>query len=123
MADIEIKAAEEIHVSEEIKVTRSSGNVFADLGLPDADEALAKADLAYTINKTIKARGLTQEEAARILEIDQPNVSRLSRGRLSGFSLDRLFHLLTLLDLNVEVNVTKKSEDQAHGRVMVRAVA
>jgi len=106
---------------EEIKVTRSSGNVFEDMGLLDADEALAKAKVAYTVNRAIKERGLTQIETAAVLGIDQPNVSRLMRGRLAGFSLERLFHFLTLLDLNVEVNVTRKAENQARGIVSVHA--
>lgn len=105
---------------EGIKVTRSSGNVFEDMGLPDADEALAKAKVAYMVNSAIKERGRTQIEAAAVLGIDQPNVSRLMRGRLAGFSLERLFHFLTLLDLNVEVNVTRKAEDQPRGTVLVR---
>jgi predicted XRE-type DNA-binding protein len=104
---------------DEIAVTRSSGNVFEDLGLPNPDERLAKAQIAYLINTTIKERQLTQEEAAAVLGIDQPNVSRLARGRLAGFSLERLFHFLTLLDLNVEVNVTRKAENQARGVVLV----
>ena len=104
---------------DEIAVTRGSGNVFEDLGLPNADERLAKAQIAHLINSAIRERGLTQGEAARILGIDQPNVSRLIRGRLAGFSLDRLFHFLTRLDLNVEVTVTRKSERQAHGTILV----
>jgi predicted XRE-type DNA-binding protein len=102
---------------DEMEVTAGSGNVFEDMGLPDADEALAKAKIAYTINTAIRERGLTQVEAARVLRIDQPNVSRLMRGRLSGFSLERLFHFLTLLDLDVEVSVTRKAKER--GRVLV----
>ena len=87
------------------------------MGLPDADEALAKAKIAYMVNSAIREQGLTQVEAARVLRIDQPNVSRLMRGRLSGFSLERLFHFLTLLDLDVEVRVTRKAKER--GRLLV----
>ena len=62
-------------MSEDIKVTRSSGNIFADLGLPDADHLLAKADLAIEISSIIEDRGLTQAEAAEIMGVDQPKVS------------------------------------------------
>jgi predicted XRE-type DNA-binding protein len=67
-----------------------SGNVFADLGLPDPEEAIVKAGLAREIAETIERRGLTQEEAARIAGSDQPKMSDISRGRLAGFSSDRL---------------------------------
>lgn len=74
-----------------------SGNVFADLGLPDAEEALAKARLAQEIVETIERKGLSQSEAAEMMGLDQPKVSALVRGRLSGFSTDRLFRCLILL--------------------------
>ena len=67
-----------------------SGNVFADLGLPDPQEALAKAGLTQAIADTIERRGLTQEEAAKIMGLDPPKVSAIVRGRLTGFTQDRL---------------------------------
>ena len=84
-------------MSEDIKITRSSGNVFADLGLPDADHLLAKADLAIEISSIIEDRGLTQAEAAEIMGVDQPKVSALVRGRLDGFSMERLYRFLIAL--------------------------
>jgi len=78
-----------------------SGNVFADIGLPRPEERLAKADLAIRIAETIRGRRLTQNRAARILKIDQPKVSRLLHGRLSGFSTERLMHFLTLLGVDI----------------------
>ncbi len=104
---------------DEIKVTPSSGNVFEDMGLPDADERLAKAQVAYLISSIIKERGLTQTEAARILGTEQARISSLMRGRLTGFTLDRLFNFLTKLDRNIEVKVTRKPAGQPHGRVFV----
>jgi len=68
----------------------SSGNVFADLGLPNPEEALAKAELAHKIALLIQNKGLTQVQTAKLLGVDQPKVSALLRGRLSGFSLERL---------------------------------
>ncbi len=108
---------------EEMKVTRSSGNVFADMGLPDADDALAKAKVAYVINSVIKRRKLTQVKAGEILGLDQANVSRLMCGRLNGFTLDRLFRLLNALDIDVEVTFKEKPATRPHGAVMVHAVA
>ena len=107
----------------EMAVTRSSGNVFEDLGFEDADEMALKSDIAYVISTIIENRGLTQAQAARILGINQPKVSALVRGRLSGFSIDRLFRFLTALDRNVEVSVTPKPEAQPHGQMKLRAIA
>jgi predicted XRE-type DNA-binding protein len=78
-------------MSEEIKVQSSSGNVFADLGLANADELLIKAELVRQISNSIDAKDLTQTEAAKLLGIDQPKVSALLNGKLSGFSTERLF--------------------------------
>jgi predicted XRE-type DNA-binding protein len=109
--------------SDEIQITESSGNVFEDLGLPDAHEELAKADVAILIYNAIKERDLSQRQAAKLLGIDQADISRLMSGRLSGFTLDRLFRLLNALDLDVEVTVRKKRERQGPGVLLVRAVA
>ena len=83
------------------------GNVFADLGLTNPEERLAKADLAIRIGEAIRARHLTQTRAAHILKIDQPKISRLLRGQLSGFSTERLMHFLTLLGRDVEITVKR----------------
>ncbi|ARM34986.1 XRE family transcriptional regulator [Legionella longbeachae] len=91
--------------SDELKMTRSSGNVFQDLGIPNAEEHLLKADFAMLINRIIKEKDLSQENAAKILGIDQPKVSNLSRGQLSGFSIDRLIRFLILLNQDIEINV------------------
>ncbi|MBI4491686.1 MAG: XRE family transcriptional regulator [Chloroflexi bacterium] len=106
---------------EKIEVTESSGNVFEDLGLPDAEEHLAKADIGMLIYDAIRERGLSQRQAARVLGLDQANISRLMNGRLSGFSLDRLFRFLNALDMDVEVTVRKKPERASHGILRVRA--
>jgi predicted XRE-type DNA-binding protein len=95
-----------------------SGNVFADLGHPRPAEARAKAELARTIRMLIAKRGLTQAAAADVLEIDQPKVSALTRGRLAGFSLDRLVRFLVLLGSDVEIVV--KPRARATGRARVR---
>ena len=108
-------------MSARIKVTRSSGNVFADLGRPQPEEALAKARLAYEIEQSIRKRGLTQAEAAKILGIDQPKVSALRNGRLSGFSVERLIRFLNAMNRDVEIVVSAKPRSRRRGRLLVRA--
>ncbi len=110
-------------MSDETKVTQSSGNVFADLGLPNADEELAKADLAFEISRVIEERGLTQVEAAEIMGVDQPKVSALVRYRLNGFSMERLYRFLNALGRDVEIVVSPKpkSREQATLRVTRRS--
>ena len=75
----------------------SSGNIFEDLGAAHPEERLAKAELAYQINSLIEERELTQKQAAQLLGIDQPKISSLRTGKLSGFSLERLFRFLNIL--------------------------
>jgi predicted XRE-type DNA-binding protein len=88
-------------------ITASSGNVFADLGLPRADERLAKAQLAHEICLMITAEKLTQTQAARRLGLDQPKVSALMRGRLVGFSAERLMRFLILLGRDVDIVIRR----------------
>ena len=92
----------------EIQYSEGSKNIYEDLGFADADERLAKAELAIRINDIIEKRKLKQVEAAKILEINQPKVSALSCGRLSGFSMERLIHFLNLLNQDVEIVVKPK---------------
>ncbi len=96
--------------------TVSSGNVFADLGLPNPEEALAKAELAHKIAGLIEDKGLTQVQAAKLLGVDQPKVSALIRGRLSGFSLERLMRFLLLLgqDIKITVQASPRSRARVH---------
>jgi predicted XRE-type DNA-binding protein len=88
----------------------SSGNVFKDMGLPNSEERLAKAKLAAIINRIIEEKGLSQKEAAKLLGINQPKISAIRNGRLNGFSIERLFHFLELLDQHIEITITHKSK-------------
>src|SRR5271163_346337 len=88
---------------EPIAIEESSGNVFADLGLENPAELLAKAELVQRISDIIAERKLTQVRAAKLLGIDQPKVSALLRGKLGGFSTDRLFRFLNALGSDVEI--------------------
>ena len=103
----------------DIPVTESSGNVFADMGLPEAEEELTKAQLASHIRQVIKRQRLTQVAAAAVMGIDQPKVSALLNGRLSNFSSERLMRLLTALGQDVDITVRAKPRDRAHGRIRV----
>jgi predicted XRE-type DNA-binding protein len=89
--------------------TPSSGNVFADLNLPEADDLLAKAELAAKVIAEIQKRRMTQTQAAAILGIDQPKISALKQGKLSGFSIERLMRFLLLLGRDIEITVKRKS--------------
>ena len=84
-------------------VVESSGNVFADLGFKNPEELLAKAELVQRVCDIIADRKLTQVRAAKILGIDQPKISALMRGKLDGFSTDRLLRFLNALGSDVEI--------------------
>jgi predicted XRE-type DNA-binding protein len=106
-------------MNESMKVHQGSGNVFADLGLPNADELLIKAELAHQISELIEARQLTQIAAAELLGIDQPKVSALVRGKLSGFSIERLFRFLNALGSNVEIRIVPTSQSNIPAQTQV----
>jgi predicted XRE-type DNA-binding protein len=103
---------------EPIEVFESSGNVFADLGLPDPEERLAKAMLSIVIERAIEARGLTQAQAAKLLGTTQPKLSAAIRGQLSKFSLDRLFRFLNALGMSVRIDVHAAPDEEA-GHLLV----
>ncbi len=108
-------------MQQKIPVTRSSGNVFADLGLPNPEERLAKAQLALEISRILKQRKLTQQAAAKLMGIDQPKVSHLLHGRLAGFSTERLLGFLTALGRDVEIVVRTPPRRRRQGRLRVVA--
>ena len=92
----------------EIPVERSSGNVFEDIGLAESAQLLVKSEIAARIAVIIEKRGLTQAKAAEILGMDQPSVSDLVRGRLRGFSSDRLFRFLNALGQDVKIVIVPR---------------
>jgi predicted XRE-type DNA-binding protein len=104
----------------QVAVHASSGSVFKDLKLSDADEFLAKSQLAVRIHKIIKSRRLTQAAAGKLLGINQPRVSALLNGRLDGFSTDRLFRFLTALGCDVRISVSRP-HPRSPGQVEVMA--
>lgn len=104
-----------------IAVTRGSGNVFADIGLSNPQERLAKARLASRINDVICERDFTQQQAAAMMGVDQPKVSHLLRGRLGGFSTQRLIDFLNALGQDVEIVVRTSPPSRKRGRLHVAA--
>jgi len=89
---------------QEPMTTLGSGNVFEDLGLPDSRELLIKASIASAISDAIENKGLKQAEAGELMGIPQSHVSNIMRGRLEGFSIERLIRLLNMLDLDVQMS-------------------
>jgi predicted XRE-type DNA-binding protein len=102
-------------------IVRGSGNVFADLNFPDAEERQTKLRLAYALNAIVDARRLTQAAAAARLGLNQPKVSALRRYKLEGFSVERLMTLLNALDRDIEIVIRKKPRSRAAARISVVA--
>jgi predicted XRE-type DNA-binding protein len=101
-------------------VVPSSGNVFRDLGLHDADEKQTRVRLAVAINQAIRQRRLSQAAAARLLEVNQPKVSALANYRLEGFSVERLIHFLNALGRDVEI-VIRRTHSRRPAKTLVTA--
>lgn len=106
----------------DIKVHGSTGNVFEDMGMRDAEERHAKAEIARVIRKTIGERGLTQSNAAALLGVKQPDVSDLMRGKLSRFSRERLERFLNALDLEVRIQVGPRPNWKGRAGITVEVV-
>jgi predicted XRE-type DNA-binding protein len=101
------------------KIELSSGNVFADLNLPDAEERQTKVQLAVAINRELASREWSQAEAADVLGVNQPKISALQKYRLEGFSVERLMVFLTALGNDVEISIRRRS--RGAGRISVAA--
>lgn len=102
-----------------IAIEKGSGNVFADLGFPDAKERTLKVQLAMEVNRVLAARGLTQAESARALGILQPHVSDLARYRLDRFSAERLMNFLTGLGSDVEIRIRPRGARRTRSAIRV----
>lgn len=103
------------------EVTLGTGNVFADLGFPDAEERQTKLRMAYAINTVIQTRDLKQAEAAKLLGVNQPKVSALQNYRLDGFSVERLMNFLNALDRDVVIQIKEKPKSRKKARISVVA--
>ena len=104
-----------------LEVVPSSGNVFADLGITNAEEKQTKVRLAVAINQIIQGRKLSQTVAARRLKVNQPKVSALSNYQLGGFSVERLMNFLTALDRDVDIIIRRAPRSRRGGRILVTA--
>jgi predicted XRE-type DNA-binding protein len=105
---------------DDVRIEPGSGNVFADLGRPDAETHLLKAELVTRIDQIIRERRLTQARAAELLGISQPDVSRLLRGNFRDYSVERLLRLMTILGRDVQI-VIRKSRARRQGRLSIEA--
>ena len=107
-------------MTKNIRFERSSGNVFKDIGFPEAEaeRELLKADLAVEIHRIIAGRKLTQAKAGELLGVDQADVSRLKNGDFNRFSVERLFAFLNRLNRNVEIRITPTKNAKGYQRVV-----
>ena len=113
------RARKSISSVKSIHTGKSSGNVFADLGVLHSEQELLKAKLTLQIYRLIKERGITQTDAGKILGIRQPHVSSLIRNRSGTFSVERLMQFLASLGQDVEISVRPANKGQ--GQVSVLA--
>jgi len=98
-----------------MKVEIGSGNIFADLGLPDAEDMLLKSQIVMALRRLIEARNLTQTAAAKRIGIGQPDLSNVLRGRFRGYSAERLMRMLTAFDQDIEITVRPRRRKSKHG--------
>jgi predicted XRE-type DNA-binding protein len=111
------EAEHSMKTKRKLPIRESTGNIFADLGFPNAEREQLKAHLTLRIYRLIKQRGLTQAQAGKILGIKQPHVSALMRGSSGAFSVERLMDFLTALGQDVEITV--RPAHRGHGEVLV----
>lgn len=107
---------------DDLKITPSTGNVFEDLGFTDAETMELKAELSRKISSIIQHRHLSQVQAANLLGVDQPKISALMGGKLSGFSVERLFRFLTILGRDIRILIKPKSRKRIQGRVELQSI-
>ena len=105
------------------KVEEGRGNIFADLGLPDAEDLLLKSKIAIELHRLIKERRLSQTAAAKIIGVSQPDLSNLLHGRLRGYSTERLMRMLTGLNQDVEITVRPHRKPGEAGRITFTTTA
>jgi predicted XRE-type DNA-binding protein len=105
------------------KVEAGSDNIFADLGLPDAETHFLKAQIVAEIYRLVQERKLTQSRAGTLMGISQPEVSRLFKGNFREYAVDRLMTFLTAFDRDVEIVVRKRKKAGKGGRIIFKAQA
>ena len=105
-------------MSKKIEFEESSGNVFKDLDLPDADELFLKAKLGFEVFQIIEGHQLTQAEAAKILGVKQPEISRLKKGNFNHYSVERLLTFLNRFNRDIEIRIIPSEDREGQQRVI-----
>jgi predicted XRE-type DNA-binding protein len=100
-----------------IEHEEGSGNVFADLGLPEADELLSRAKLGFHVYELLKDRGLKQREIVALLDIKQPEVSHLMNGHFNRFTTDKLLDFLRRLGRKVTIRITPRKPGEPYQEI------
>src|SRR3954463_15805291 len=113
----------EIMTKRKIEAHEGSGNIFADLELPDADGLLLKSSIVIELHRLIKERGLTQVKAAKLLGITQPDLSHLLRGDFEDYSAERLMKMLTLFEQDIEIVMKPHRQSGVRGRITFKPAA
>ena len=98
-------------MSKKIEFEKSSGNIFKDLGLPDADELHLKAELGYEIFRILEEKELNQTQAAKVLGVKRPEISRLKGGKFNHYSVERLLTFLDRLNCQVSIHIRPESSE------------
>lgn len=109
--------------SGKIEAHEGSGNVFADLGLPDAEQRLLKANIVSELHRLIKERSLTQVKAAKLVGIHQPDLSLLLRGDFDDYSAERLMKMLTVFEQDIEITMRPNRKAGKPGRIIFKTAA
>jgi predicted XRE-type DNA-binding protein len=107
----------ELAMTRKVRIEAGSGNIFADLGLPDADTHFLKAQIVSEIYRLSNERKLTQREAGKLLGISQPEISRMFKGNFREYSIDRLMGFLTSFDRDVDIVVKPHKKSGKAGRI------
>ncbi len=110
-------------MADDTRIVHGTRNVFADLGFPEPEIHLLKAELVLRMMRVMRRRGLTQVRAAKLMGIKQPDVSNLVRGRFRGYSIERLLTLLHALDQDIEIVIRDKPKSKRPARLVVRSAA
>jgi predicted XRE-type DNA-binding protein len=106
-----------------IEAYESSGNLFADLGLPDSEERMLKAGIVVELRRLIKERELTQVKAAKLVGISQPDLSHLLRGDFDDYSAERLMKMLTAFEQDIEIIMKPHRKAGQRGRITFKRFA
>jgi len=106
-----------------VRIEKGSGNIFADLGLPDADTHFLKAQIVAEIYRITNERKLTQTEAGKLMGISQPEVSRMFKGNFREYSVERLMGFLTTFDRDVEIVARPRKKSAKSGRITFTTAA